>query len=134
MSDNVNGPASVACQSLIIHHDECCGENSKHPHSDEDDDATDEDDSEAHFQDSILDMYRNRHKSPEAMRHWQQIEKELFNSNTASKIVMNNEVPMEHIQAIRMAETAEKKQQDHVTDEITSCAKVEIGQSETGLY
>ena len=29
-SDNVNGPASVACQSLIIHHDECCGENSKH--------------------------------------------------------------------------------------------------------
>ena len=29
-SDNVNGPASAACQSLIIHHDECCGENSKH--------------------------------------------------------------------------------------------------------
>ena len=105
LSDNVNGPASVACQSLIIHHEECCGgggEKSKHPdHSDEDDEATDEDDSEAHFQDSILDMYRNRHKSPEAMRHWQQIEKELFNSNTASKIVMmNNEVlPMEHIQA-----------------------------------
>ena len=56
-SDNVNGPASVACQSLIIHHDECCGENSKH--SDEDEDASDEDDEESpFFQDSILDMYR----------------------------------------------------------------------------
>ena len=58
LSDNINGPASVACQSLIIHHDECCGENSG-KHSDEDEDITDDDDEESPiFQDSILDMYR----------------------------------------------------------------------------
>ena len=55
--DNANGPTSLACQSLIIHHDECCGE--KSIHSDEDDDASDEDDEEAPIiQDSILEIYR----------------------------------------------------------------------------
>jgi len=134
LQDNVNGPASVACQSLIIHHDECCGENSKH--SDEDEDASDEDDEESpFFQDSILDMYRNRHKSPEAMRQWQHIEKELFNSNTASKVGINNDLPLEPIPAGIQNKILEndRKKQDICGDDITSCAKLEIGQSETGM-
>lgn len=129
LQDNANGPTSLACQSLIIHHDECCGE--KSIHSDEDDDASDEDDEEAPIiQDSILEIYRNRHKSLEAMKQWQQIEKELFNGNSAFKIGTNNELPMERLPN-RIIEN-DKKLQD-IAEDITSCAKLEIGQSETAI-
>ena len=43
-----------------------------------------------HFTDSIMELYKNRHKSPENLAKWQQIEKELFN-----EAIKKDEVPME---------------------------------------
>ena len=63
------------------------------------------------------------------MKQWQQIEKELFSSSTAFKIGTNNDLPMEPLQN-RLIENDVKNQD--IIDDITSCAKVEIGQSETG--
>ena len=63
------------------------------------------------------------------MKQWQQIEKELFNGNSAFKIGTNNELPMERLPN-RIIEN-DKKLQD-IAEDITSCAKLEIGQSETG--
>ena len=83
-----------------------------------------------------ISFFRNRHKSPEAMRQWQHIEKELFNSNTASKVGINNDLPLEPIPTGMQNKILEndRKKQDICGDDITSCAKLEIGQSETGLY
>ena len=39
---------------------------------------SDEDDDDTHIHDSILELYKNRHKSPEAFAQWQQLEQELF--------------------------------------------------------
>ena len=70
------------------------------------------------------------------MRQWQHIEKELFNSNTASKVGINNDLPLEPIATGIQNKILEndRKKQDICGDDITSCAKLEIGQSETGLY
>ena len=85
---------------------------------------------------SLIFFHRNRHKSPEAMRQWQHIEKELFNSNTASKVGINNDLPLEPIAAGIQNKILEndRKKQDICGDDITSCAKLEIGQSESGMY
>ena len=46
--------------------------------SDEYEDEEEEED-DIQFKESILQIYKNRHKSPEDMRQWLQIEKEIFN-------------------------------------------------------
>ena len=61
------------CHSIIIHDEnvENQGDEDVIAESDEDDDDT-------HIHDSILELYKNRHKSPEAFAQWQQLEQELF--------------------------------------------------------
>jgi hypothetical protein len=64
--------------SIVIHHEECCYVNDD-KHDDFDDDTDDED---SHIvQDSIMDMFKNRNTSAEAMQQWKQLEQELFHNN-----------------------------------------------------
>ena len=66
-----------------------------------------------------MQLYKNRHKSPEALLEWQQIEEEL---GLNKKDFVNETLPLEPL-----VRAQAQKMEDNL---ITSCAKVEIGQSE----
>lgn len=89
-------------QSLIIHHEVCRRENHSNSSSDEDEELIEE----HNFKDSILQMYKDRFKSPEAMKQWQQIEQELKinghdndHQQQLGQVVPLNPLPNEEIDA-----------------------------------
>ena len=51
---------------------------------------SDDEDEDNELHDSIMELYKNRHKNPEALQQWQQIEEELFKNN--KDLVMKNEI------------------------------------------
>ena len=53
-------------------------------------DVSDYAENDQNFTDSLMEIYKNRHKSPENMLKWQQLEKELFN-----EAIKKEEVPLE---------------------------------------
>ena len=57
--------------------------------------SDDEDEDNEQIHDSIMELYKNRHKNPEALQQWQQIEEELFKNNK-DLVQMKNEI-MENI-------------------------------------
>ena len=81
--------ANETCQSLMEK------DQQKERKRDDDEDSEDISDAEndPNFTDSLMEIYKNRHKSPENMLKWQQIEKELFNE--AIKKDDENQVPLE---------------------------------------
>ena len=81
--------ANETCQSLMEK------DQQKERKRDDDEDSEDISDAEndPNFTDSLMEIYKNRHKSPENMLKWQQIEKELFNETI--KKDDENQVPLE---------------------------------------
>ena len=56
----------------------------------EDSEMSEDEDEDQNFTDSLMEMYKNRHKSPENLAKWQQIEKELFH-----EAIKKEDVPIE---------------------------------------
>ena len=54
-----------------------------------------------------MELYKNRHKNPEALQQWQQIEEELFKKNKDLVQIMKNEI----VENVNNVDDPEKKQQ-----------------------
>ena len=69
--------------------------------------SDDEDEDNEQIHDSIMELYKNRHKNPEALQQWQQIEEELFKKNKDLVQIMKNEI----VENVNNVDDPEKKQQ-----------------------
>ena len=94
--------ANETCQSLMEKDQQKEGRKKIKDESDDGDDSEDISDAEndPHFTDSLMEIYKNRHKSPENMLKWQQIEKELFNEAIKKDDGDQDQVPLEPLNQV----------------------------------
>ncbi len=109
------------CSSLVVHqcdhdHDHDFFDGETYDSQDEDD----EDDSEIPARNAIIEIYKNRHTSPEAMLEWKAIEKELFGGDND-----NNQLESDDLRGGGNFQPHPEEAIERGQNEITSSAKVE---------